>query len=143
MINVKSFDGEFDFLNMFYNCKVIVGKFTYLNAYSAFTASKCKNENEKRAFTRLNAIKSKKKSKRLLKRDDWDDVKVDIMKEIQRAKFEQNPELKEKLLKIDGYIENQVMYTDLFWGKNISQNKGKNMLGKIIMELRDEFKNQK
>ena len=142
MTNVTTFDGDFDFLNMFYNCKVTVGKLTYLNAYSAFVAAKCKNENDKRAFTRLNAIKAKKRNNTINKRDDWDDIKVDVMKNIQRAKFDQNPELKKKLMSIDGTIENRVMYTDTFWSKNMIHNKGKNMLGKILMELRDEYNQQ-
>lgn len=142
MINVTTFEDEFEFLNMFYNCKITIGKFTYLNAYSAFVASKCKNENDKRAFTRLNAIKAKKKNKSINKREDWDDVKINVMKEIQRAKFTQNPELKDKLLKIDGTIENHVMYNDTFWSKTLVNNKGKNMLGEILMELRNEFKNE-
>ena len=142
MINVKKFEDEFEFLNMFYNCKITIGKLTYLNAYAAYIASKCKNENDRRAFTRLSGIKAKKKSNSITVRDDWDNVKVDIMREIQIAKFEQNPELKEKLLKIDGTIENLVMNKDTFWSKNMIHNKGKNMLGKILMEIRDSYESQ-
>lgn len=141
MINVKKFEDEFEFLNMFYNCKITIGKLTYLNAYAAYIASKCKNENDKRAFTRLSGIKAKKKSKSISIRDDWELVKVDVMKEIQKAKFDQNPELKDKLLNIDGTIENLVMNSDTFWCKNMIHNKGKNMLGNILMEIRDDYKN--
>lgn len=67
-------------------------------------------------------------------RDDWDSVKLNIMKNAIHAKFTQNSKLT-KLL-IDTYpchiIEDSP--TDNIWG-----GEG-NLLGKILIELREELK---
>lgn len=71
-------------------------------------------------------------------RPDWDDVKYEVMKTIVREKFTQYTSLKETLLSADGEIVEDSP-TDYIWGcgKNGS---GKNWLGKILMEVRDELK---
>ena len=70
------------------------------------------------------------------------------MNDILRAKFAV-PELAEKLLKDtrDRYIEEGNNWHDNYWG-NCSCEKcekiiGKNMLGKILMRIRTDIKNQK
>jgi predicted NAD-dependent protein-ADP-ribosyltransferase YbiA (DUF1768 family) len=62
-------------------------------------------------------------------------------------KFDQHPELKKELMKTKGVF----IYEDIgnrngerhkFWGsKKISKNEGdgQNMMGRILMELRDEY----
>lgn len=75
-------------------------------------------------------------------RSDWDDVKVDVMRDAVYAKFSQNPDLKERLLNTGDaeLVENSPV--DYFWG--IGQDgSGKNVLGKILMEVRDQLKEQK
>lgn len=72
-------------------------------------------------------------------RDDWDEIKLDIMKSILTAKVEQHPYVKKKLLESGDkeLIENS--WRDDFWGWG--QNKdGQNHLGKIWMKVREEFK---
>jgi predicted NAD-dependent protein-ADP-ribosyltransferase YbiA (DUF1768 family) len=72
-------------------------------------------------------------------REDWDDVKVDIMKEIVESKFNENPDLKEKLLATGGlYIEETNWWNDTFWG--VCNGVGKNRLGNILMELREKYR---
>jgi len=69
---------------------------------------------------------------------EWNKIKVERMKAILRAKFTQHEDLKERLLQTGSkiLIENSKM--DAFWG--IGKNgKGKNILGKLLMEIRSEF----
>ena len=75
-------------------------------------------------------------------RKDWESVKVSVMKNALYAKFSQHAELKELLLstndaKIVEHTEN-----DDFWGDG-GDGKGKNMLGKMLMQVREELKNEK
>jgi hypothetical protein len=137
---ITKFEGDYDYLNMFHNCSVTFEGRTYLNAYAAYQASKCANENDKRAFTRLNALKAKKRSRTITARDDWDKIKFDIMYKIQEAKFTQNEDLKEKLLKTKGLIVNNTSYPDKDYG--VHNGRGKNALGAILMELRDNLLSQ-
>ena len=61
------------------------------------------------------------------------------MKEIVRAKFEQHPELTEKLLATgDTYLEEGNTWGDRIWGTVNGQ--GANNLGRILMEVREELK---
>jgi ribA/ribD-fused uncharacterized protein len=74
-------------------------------------------------------------------RSDWDDIKVDVMRKCIRAKFTQNEDLKEKLLDTtDEHLEEGNTWGDKFWG-TVSGH-GKNMLGRILMEIREELRNE-
>ena len=73
--------------------------------------------------------------------ENWDDVKVGIMKEIVRAKCEQNPYVREKLLTTLDETIVEDSPKDPFWGWG-EDHKGRNELGKIWMELRDEIRNE-
>lgn len=72
------------------------------------------------------------------RRKDWDDVKVGIMIGILRAKAAQHEYVKRKLIETrDRYLcENS--WRDDFWGWGPNRD-GKNMLGKLWMEVRSEF----
>ena len=61
------------------------------------------------------------------------------MEEIVRAKFIQNPSLAEKLIKVEGPIQEDNSWNDIFWG--ICNGIGENKLGIILMKIRDEFLN--
>lgn len=71
-------------------------------------------------------------------RKDWDDIRVDVMREILRIKIEQHPYVKRKLLETEAreIIENSPH--DAFWGRGVDW-KGTNWLGKLWMELRAEI----
>jgi hypothetical protein len=57
------------------------------------------------------------------------------------AKFDQNPELKEKLLATgDGKLINTVTYRDEWAG--VRGETGLNMLGKVLMELREIYRKE-
>jgi ribA/ribD-fused uncharacterized protein len=72
-------------------------------------------------------------------RRDWESVKVVIMRKVVRAKFSQHDDIHQVLLstgnaKIVEHTEN-----DSYWGDG-GDGSGKNMLGRIVMEVREELK---
>ena len=69
-------------------------------------------------------------------RDDWDNIKVIVMVRGLRAKFTQNDDLKQKLLDTGNAILHEDSPNDMFWGI-----KGKDMLGKCLMKIREELRN--
>lgn len=70
-----------------------------------------------------------------LRRPDWDDVKVEVMRRIIRAKAEQHEYVRRKLMETGDRPLIEGSWRDNFWG--IGPNKdGQNMLGKLWMELR-------
>jgi len=67
---------------------------------------------------------------------DWDKKKIKVMAKCLKAKFKQHDKLKKKLLDTgDATIIENSPY-DSFWGVG-KNGKGLNMLGKLLMELRD------
>jgi ribA/ribD-fused uncharacterized protein len=80
-------------------------------------------------------VERKYKEKR---RSDWQEVKVDIMTELIRAKVSQNQDVKECLLKTGSkkIIENSPW--DKFWGVGEDKS-GLNKMGEILMKVREEI----
>jgi len=74
-------------------------------------------------------------------RQDWDQVKDDVMRKVVRAKFSTLPELREILLSTGDAILVEHTVNDSYWGDG-GDGTGKNMLGKILMEVRSELQNQ-
>ncbi len=72
-------------------------------------------------------------------RPDWDDVKIDIMEEIIRAKCEQHPYVKQKLLETGDYEIVEDSPKDNFWGWG-ADRQGRNELGKLWMKIRQELR---
>lgn len=72
-------------------------------------------------------------------RKDWEEVKDDVMREAVRAKFTQNEHLKKLLLSTGDATLVEHTENDRYWGDG-GDGKGKNMLGKILMEIRSELK---
>lgn len=75
------------------------------------------------------------------RRKDWDDVKVDIMREILRAKANQHEYVRRKLLETGDRELIEDSWRDDFWGWGKNRD-GQNMLGKLWMEVRAELSAQ-
>ena len=103
-----------------------------------YQAMKCPSR--VREFSDLSAKEAKHLGKLVNLREDWEEVKDEIMKYCLRSKFDQNPELKAELIKTNGlHLEEANTWGDKYWGT--VNGEGKNMLGKLLMELRDEYIN--
>jgi ribA/ribD-fused uncharacterized protein len=76
---------------------------------------------------------------------DWEEVRLDIMLEILRSKF-QLPDLKKILLDTeDEILEEGNTWHDNFWGHCMCVGcyhiVAQNYLGKLLMQVREEYKN--
>lgn len=83
-------------------------------------------------------------------KEQWDSKRIEIMARGVRAKFVQHPELQKQLLETGEKQIGEADARDSFWGigtsaatelsKDPSKWKGQNQLGKILMNLRSEFR---
>lgn len=73
-----------------------------------------------------------------LRRRDWDEIKVDLMHHILRAKAEQHEYVRRKLLATGDRELVEDSWRDGFWGWGPDRN-GQNMLGKLWMKVRSEL----
>lgn len=72
----------------------------------------------------------------------FEERKLNIMGYAQRKKFSQEP-FKSKLLATgDCLLEEGNWWGDKFWGVDIKTREGENHLGKIIMKVREELRNE-
>lgn len=80
---------------------------------------------------------AKKRGREIAIRDDWHNAKLFVMRELLIKKF-RDENLRRKLLETGSshLIENNY-WNDHFWG--ICNNIGHNWLGRILMNLRDEY----
>ncbi len=72
-------------------------------------------------------------------RPDWDEVKVGIMRRILRQKVLQHPYVHRKLMETGDRVLVEDSWRDDFWGWGPNRD-GQNVLGKLWMEVRDEFR---
>ena len=141
---IDRFREEYDFLSNFYPSELDYNGLHFLNAEATFQAQKCLTEDEKLQFVNLPSNKSKRLGRQVQLRPDWEDVKAEIMEEIVRAKFLQNPDIAEKLLATgDIPIIEGNTWGDTCWGVDTRTGKGNNLLGKILMKIRNELNLQK
>jgi ribA/ribD-fused uncharacterized protein len=97
---------------------------------------------------KLVAKRKEYKTKRVVEPMSMEDI--DNMRLCLRIKFDQHPDLREKLLKTGDHIIFENISArpktprNKFWGavKNAGKLDGNNMLGKLLMELRVEIKNE-
>ncbi|WP_374668825.1 NADAR family protein [Ramlibacter sp.] len=76
-----------------------------------------------------------------LRRPDWDEVKVEVMRGILRAKADQHEYVRRKLLATGDRTLIENSWRDDFWGWGPNRD-GQNMLGRLWMALRTELRAQ-
>jgi ribA/ribD-fused uncharacterized protein len=74
-------------------------------------------------------------------RDDWEDIKIEIMRLALEKKFYQYHDLKIKLLDTGEMVIVEHTANDHYWADG-GDGTGKNMLGFLLMELRQKIKKQ-
>ena len=151
---ITRFDGKYAFLSNFYPCKIEYQGIVYKSVEAFYVAMKVNNDQmiDGRYYTAgdfrelISKIDSPGKVKRIGKaikvRSDWDQKRLEFMSWGVREKFK-DEQLKEMLLSTGNadIIEGNYWH-DNFWGQCSCEKcagKGKNNLGKILMQIRNEL----
>ena len=136
---ISEFKGEFAFLSNFYLCEFIWNGFLWKHSEGAYQAAKSLDVGDWNVMQHLSPGQSKQKGRRLKIRSDWESVKDSIMAQVLDAKFTQNPELMDKLIKTyPKSLEEGNGWGDTYWGVCPPRsNNGRNTLGQLLMALRD------
>jgi ribA/ribD-fused uncharacterized protein len=141
------YEQEFYVLSNFSSFRILWGGFDFATSEHAYHYEKFKWRGElcediryeiRSARSAHDAFKIAE-ARRIYRRPDWDAVKVDIMRDILRAKAHQHEYVRRKLLETGDreLIENS--WRDDFWGWGPNRD-GKNMLGRLWMEIRAELR---
>ncbi len=146
---------ENGFLSNWYPCKFVIDDFEYLHVEQYMMAQKAKLFHDSARYTAILRATKPRECKQLGKQvtpfdaKTWDAVKYDIVKAGNRAKFEQNPDLKRMLLSTEDAVLAEASPKDKIWGigldaqtamqVDMSEWPGQGLLGRALMELREEF----
>ena len=137
-------------------CHDIVDDFEYLFVEQYMMAQKAKLFHDAQAYTAILRASDPKACKdlgRAVKGFDsnvWDKVCYDVVKAGNLAKFAQNKALRDALLATGDVILAEAAPNDQKWGIGMTAEtaektpqadwNGKNLLGKVLMELREKFR---
>ena len=142
IINSFTLVSGYGFLSNFHTSSIWMDGKRYPSIEHAYQAYKTTDEKSRELIRNAKSPgEAKKLGHSLPLRSDWDNIKLPLMREFIRKKFE-NPFLAHQLLSTgDAELVYGNTWNDRFWG--ICRGSGQNMLGIILMETRDELrKNQ-
>lgn len=138
-MTISEFNGQYKFLSNFSLDPVLYEERWYDTSEHAFQAAKAASNAEKLYVAMAQGPgHAKSRGRRVSLRPDWEEVKDQIMLDILRSKFSQDP-LKQQLLATgeEELIEGNE-HNDTYWG--VYNGLGQNMLGKILMQVRFELR---
>ena len=153
---IASFSGAYGFLGNFHPCKVVYDGLEYRTSEHAFQAAKTeKVEVRRRIQDAGTPSMAKFIGGQLQLRSGWNEMRRQVMKDVVRAKFEQNPILRRALFETgDAVLVEGNKHNDRDWGACRGKKEGlpkwitprgplygHNWLGIILMELREEMTN--
>lgn len=140
------FENEFEFLSNFSKSEIVLDGIIYPTVEHFFQAMKTKDPIQR---AEIAAAPTPGKAKRLGRhvqlRSDWEKVKFEVMRIGLCLKFK-DPTLREKLLATgDEQLVEETTWHDREWGICVCdrcQGQGKNMLGHLLMETRQEIRDE-
>ena len=110
---------------------------TYPSTENAYQAYKLLSVDERKPFTTCSCSQSKSMGQTVKLRNDWEQIKVEVMKTCLEAKF-RNEELRTTLnATAHKYLEETNNWGDKYWGK--VDGVGQNMLVQMKMKERDNI----
>lgn len=137
---IDQFDGAYRFLSNFCFCTIDMGDgLIYPSVEHAFQAAKTDDMNERRRIANMpTAAQAKRAGRRVTLRPNWDSIKRDVMLELVRMKFNDNPDLAAELIATGNatLIEGN-WWGDTYWG--VCRGVGQNHLGRILMTVREDL----
>ncbi len=140
---INKFRGEYGFLSNFSTAVITMDDgITYPTTEHAFQAYKTLDLEERKRIAALATPTESKAAGRTIKgfRKDWSKVSISVMEQCLRKKFAL-PHLRAKLLATgDQELIEGNTWGDKFWG--VCDGEGQNNLGKLLMKIRQEIKNE-
>lgn len=148
-MSIKRFKDDYYFLSNFSKHGFEYEGIYYPTNEHFFQAMKVFDQKTRRKVAGCDTpSQAKKLGRKVDLRNDWSNIKYSIMKKGLIMKFKQNPELIDRLLDTgEQYLEEGNYHHDNCWGScycsNCKNKKGRNELGKSLMELREYFNERK
>ena len=134
------FQGEYRFLSNFWPAQVTLHEDIYTSVEHAYQAAKSLDKNTRARIRSMTPGQAKRFGRNVKLRPDWESVKIGIMLDLLKQKF-QSGELRTKLaLTKDMKLIEGNRWHDNYWGScfcSKCKDSGKNILGRLLMWVRD------
>lgn len=137
---IKEFQNEHRWLSNFYPCEIEYEGIVYPTVEHFYVSMKTLDPNIRKYISTIESPgKAKRYGNKIDVRENWDDLKIQVMEYVINKKFNK-PHFKELLLNTgDDIIVEGNRWHDNFYGScqcDKCGNNGKNILGKLIMKTR-------
>jgi ribA/ribD-fused uncharacterized protein len=137
---IREFQGAYRWLSNFSACKIVLDGVEYASVEHAYMSAKS-TDSKWKLFCSLTKSPGvvKKASRSIALPQDWDSQKVLVMKQCLEQKFSQEPYRSLLLATHNAVIQEGNRWGDTFWGVCLRTGIGKNILGKLIMGIRQSI----
>lgn len=138
---ISEFKFKYYFLSNFYPCEILWEGKVWKTAEHIYQAMRTDHPLHREEILRAPTPgKAKRLGRQAPQREDWEEVKDEVMSEIVLQKFKQHKDLRKKLLATgDAELIEENWWGDTYWG--VHKGEGDNRLGKILMNTREEIRN--
>ncbi len=135
---ITEFQNEYRWLSNFAPVKIKLDGLEFPSVEHAYMSAKsddvewkkfCSNQNNK-------AGDVKRQSRNITLKKDWNEIKLEVMANCIKQKFNTEPYITKLLETGTQHIQEGNRWNDKFWGVCLKTNKGENHLGRLIMDVR-------
>lgn len=140
---INQFKGEYRFLSNFYPSPFDVHDVVFPTVEHYYQAMKTTSYDEYMTVAQATTPSEAKKLGRIYElREDWEQIKDNIMRYALYRKFENYP-LRAQLLETgDEELVEGNTWGDKIWGVDLNTGEGENRLGKMLMDLRENIRKE-
>jgi len=133
---ISSFRGRWIRLSNYAICSIWFEDHIYGSVEHAYQAAKTLSATHRKLIRHTSTPNEAKKAGRTVQlREDWETVKIDIMRSLLWEKFSQDSDRAVLLATGDEVLVEGNWWGDRFWGE-CPLGEGKNWLGRLLMETR-------
>ena len=143
---IDDFSGNYHVLSNFSPAPVTLDGVQYPTVEHAYQAAKIlEPEGREQILAASTPGLARKMGRKLTARPDWPEVRVEVMRDLVRQKFEDHPDLKNILLATgDAELVEGNTWHDNFWGQcrcsRCAADRGLNWLGRLLMATRQRLR---
>jgi len=141
MKEINQFEGFYSFLSNDYPRAIEIDGIYYYSVTNAFWSHFIQTEEEKILISSMSPKDCREYSKRIVLPDNWNLERVSVMEKLLDIKFGPDTGLLRLLLDTqDSPLRYFNQEDDTFWGINVFTGEGKNVLGGILMNIRERYR---
>jgi N-glycosidase YbiA len=135
-MTIDGFDGEHRFLSNFWPCSIVFEGLSFPSVEHAYQAAKTLDQDARLRVAKLAAPgQAKRAGRSLALRLDWEDVKLNVMRQLLLLKFADTALMTQLQATAPAELLEGNTWGDRFWG--VCNGDGLNHLGKMLMAIRD------